>query len=141
MAAPQGSKKYYGPGRVVESSKKVEPYRAIVRLVASKAMTAVSGGAVRDCPVSVLLAFAFPRPKKHFRANGEIRADAPFFVTTTPDVDKLIRSTLDGLTGVVFLDDKQVVRVHARKHYTDGAGYVNVSVSTIEHPVLEDTLA
>lgn len=34
-----------------------------------------------------------------------------------PDLDKLIRATLDSLTGTVFEDDSQVVRVLAEKFY------------------------
>lgn len=131
VAAPQGSKKYFGPGRVVESSKYVEPYRAIVRVVSAGAMAAAGREIIRDVPVSVSLRFGFPRPKKHFRANGALRDDAPICVTTTPDVDKCIRSTLDGLTGTIFLDDKLVSRVEAEKIYTTGGGFVDVVVRTL----------
>jgi len=34
-----------------------------------------------------------------------------------PDLDKLVRLVLDGLTGVAFLDDAQVCRVEAQKRY------------------------
>jgi len=40
--------------------------------------------------------------------------------TTRPDIDKLIRAVLDGLTGVVFDDDAKVVCVHASKGFADG---------------------
>jgi len=44
------------------------------------------------------------------------------FKTTTPDVDKLVRAVLDGLTGQVYKDDCQVVGVLALKDYgTPGA--------------------
>jgi Holliday junction resolvase RusA-like endonuclease len=36
---------------------------------------------------------------------------------TTPDLDKLQRSTLDALTGVLFKDDSQVCRILAMKCY------------------------
>jgi Holliday junction resolvase RusA-like endonuclease len=34
-----------------------------------------------------------------------------------PDLDKLVRCVADALTGVLYLDDKQVVDLHARKCY------------------------
>ena len=37
--------------------------------------------------------------------------------TTAPDLDKLTRAVLDALTGVLYLDDKQVIELHARKQY------------------------
>ncbi len=34
-----------------------------------------------------------------------------------PDADKLVRAVTDSMTGIVFADDAQVVRVIAEKHY------------------------
>lgn len=34
-----------------------------------------------------------------------------------PDIDNLIKAVLDGLNGVAYTDDKQVVAVHAYKHF------------------------
>jgi Holliday junction resolvase RusA-like endonuclease len=36
---------------------------------------------------------------------------------TKPDTDKLIRSVLDALTGIVWTDDSQVVEILARKQF------------------------
>ena len=35
------------------------------------------------------------------------------------DLDKLVRSTLDGLTGVAYKDDCQIIRILASKRYAD----------------------
>ena len=42
--------------------------------------------------------------------------------TTKPDLDKLVRATLDALTGVLLRDDCLVVRVMAEKVYGDPPG-------------------
>ena len=34
-----------------------------------------------------------------------------------PDLDKLIRAVLDGLTGVAYVDDAQVTLISASKSY------------------------
>src|SRR5690606_194541 len=34
-----------------------------------------------------------------------------------PDIDNFVKAALDALNGVVFADDKQVVRVEAEKRY------------------------
>lgn len=38
-----------------------------------------------------------------------------------PDIDKLARAVLDALTGIVFRDDAQVVKLHCSKSYSDEA--------------------
>lgn len=39
-----------------------------------------------------------------------------------PDLDKMIRSVKDALTGIFYLDDSQVVEESASKHYGDSPG-------------------
>ncbi|MGB0911057.1 MAG: RusA family crossover junction endodeoxyribonuclease [Nitrospirales bacterium] len=41
-----------------------------------------------------------------------------------PDIDKLLRCVFDGLSGVIYADDKQVVDVCARKVYGKVPGVV-----------------
>lgn len=65
-------------------------------------------------PVEVLVVAWLPRPRSHYgtgRDVGRLRPSAPAFPTTTPDVDKLARVVLDGLTdGGLWRDDAQAVR-------------------------------
>jgi len=37
--------------------------------------------------------------------------------TTRPDLDNCAKAFLDGMSGVAWLDDKQVVDLHIEKHY------------------------
>lgn len=68
-----------------------------------------------DCAVRVELRFKMPRPKSRHKL---IRA-----VTVKPDIDKLVRAVLDGLTssdkvGTLLLrDDSRVVELYAEKYY------------------------
>ena len=110
--APQGSKRHVGGGRMVESSAKVKPWREAVRQEALK-----TGLAITDEPIYLHLLFRFYRPKGHHNSKGEIKASAPTTHITRPDIDKLCRSTLDGLTGVLFRDDSQVAFLVASKEY------------------------
>lgn len=73
-------------------------------------------------PVAVRLDFALSAPAKFVRT----------YPTTPPDLDKLVRSTLDALTGAVFEDDKQVVVLNATKLYTSGDLPVGVLVEVAE---------
>lgn len=69
--------------------------------------------------VEIEFVFRLPRPKSHFNSKGVRKASTPSFVTVKPDVDKLIRATLDALTGIAFTDDAQVTIVRAAKLYSE----------------------
>lgn len=60
----------------------------------------------------VEMRFFRPRPKGHFRSGKNahmLKADAPATPTNKPDVLKLARAIEDALTGVVWVDDAQIV--------------------------------
>lgn len=40
------------------------------------------------------------------------------YPTKKPDIDNIIKSVLDGLNGIAYADDKQVVSVSAEKHFS-----------------------
>jgi len=115
MPAPQGSKRHVGRGIMVESSTKVGPWREAVVAAATN-----QGHANRMMtgPVTVDVSFYFPRPKGHYRASGALKDTAPFTHSTKPDIDKVLRSTLDALVQAgVIADDSHVQAVEARKLY------------------------
>lgn len=58
------------------------------------------------------LLFVFNKPKT-------VKRDEPY---VRPDLDKLIRAVLDGLTGVAYEDDQQVIRITAQKAYGETEG-------------------
>jgi crossover junction endodeoxyribonuclease RusA len=68
--------------------------------------------------VEMELLFIFNKPKTVKRNEPYVR----------PDLDKLIRAVLDGLTGVAYEDDQQVVRITAQKAYGETEGvYVKIN--------------
>jgi crossover junction endodeoxyribonuclease RusA len=125
IPAPQGSKRYLGNGGMVESSKRVAPWRADVRQAADLALENIrfDNTDYWDVPLSVSLGFNFPRPGRHYRTGrnaDQLRDQAPHEHTGKPDLDKLVRAVLDALTGVVWADDAHVVDIHAVKGWADG---------------------
>ncbi|MFJ3283340.1 RusA family crossover junction endodeoxyribonuclease [Streptomyces halstedii] len=133
--APQGSKRYAGhrlnaaSGRVsavlVEQSKRVKPWRALVTAATQTAMTVAHvqqyGGypmerpSPLDGPLEADIVFTVLKP-----------ASAPKRRRTWPttrhsgDVDKLIRSTFDGIAdGGGVVDDSRIIRVTATKAFPD----------------------
>jgi Holliday junction resolvase RusA-like endonuclease len=77
-------------------------------------------------PVRVRLVFELRRPLRHYRGRERGRglaAPAIGAYPRTPDLDKLIRSTLDALVlGGMIGDDAQVIDLEARKEYSSGQG-------------------
>lgn len=114
--APQGSKRAFVVGnraRIVEDSKKSAPWRDSV---AAAAVEAMGGALPYDVAVEVVITFLFVRP-------ASVKPEKRPFPSVMPDVDKLARAVLDGLTaGGVVRDDARVVDLHARKRYADVAG-------------------
>lgn len=106
MPAPQGSKKFVGTtktgrGLLVESSKKVKPWRMDVKAAAEAIATAIGGPL--DGPLRVSMVFTLPKP-----------ASAPKTRRTwpdrKPDVSKLARSTEDAISDAgLWADDARVV--------------------------------
>lgn len=104
--APQGSKKFVGiakstgRGIMVESSKRVKPWRDDVK---GTALAVRNGAAPLDGPLVARMVFTLPKP-----------ASAPKRRRTwpdkKPDVSKLVRSTEDALSDAgVIRDDARIV--------------------------------
>lgn len=114
---PQGSKSFKGmrasktTGKstpvLVESSKKVAPWRADVEHAA-----VVAGISSLTGPLAVSMAFTLAPPKR--LPKGRTRP------TCYPDLSKLIRATEDALTGQAWIDDAQVVEYRSTAKYYPG---------------------
>lgn len=128
--APQGSKKLFN-GHMVEASKKVTPWR---EAIVSQAIRDNHNSLMIQSAVSVRITFMFERPAFHFTTKG-LRENAPTYVAKTPDLDKLCRSTLDGLTEAgVLRDDKFVVILHAQKVFWDDKSGALIEVEEVDVP-------
>jgi crossover junction endodeoxyribonuclease RusA len=114
-AEPQGSTKAFmvkGRPRITSANPKMKPYRQEVGQTALFARAALGIHGVwagRHVPVSVRYDFYFAKPKSV--PKGRISP------AVKPDIDKLVRSTTDALTGILYADDGQIIKVTALKHY------------------------
>ena len=80
----------------------------------------------RGVPLKVRLIFYMPRPVSHFVSNvrTSTRLKEQFVGCEhlgKPDLDNLAKFVLDGLEGLAYEDDKQVIKITCRKTY-DGEG-------------------
>jgi Holliday junction resolvase RusA-like endonuclease len=110
--APQGSKKFVGMaggrGVMVESSKKVRPWRQDVKAAAELVM---AGRPPLDGPLVAVMTFTLPKPTS---APKRIRT----WPCRKPDASKLARSTEDALTDAgVWTDDARVVDLLVLKRF------------------------
>lgn len=115
IPAAQGSKRHVGGGRMIESSRQVQPWRAAIAACAPKVEPFT--GVVR-----VELVFSFPRPKSHYGTGKNLhllKGAAPaMYHAQRPDADKLGRAALDGITqSGMWLDDCQVARLTLVKRW------------------------
>jgi Holliday junction resolvase RusA-like endonuclease len=122
VPAPQGSKRHVGNGVMVESSKRVKPWRQDVQAAAEEALLgSVPYLTLWDGPVAVEITFRFARPKGHYRTGRNahiLREAAPQHPNVRPDIDKTTRAVLDALkTAGALKDDAQVTDLHAVKRY------------------------
>lgn len=117
---PQGSKRLGRGGRHIidDNAAALRVWRSIVALRVRRFPT------MPDGPLFVSAVFVLRRPVAHYgtgRNAGVVKASAPRFVSTRPDVDKLCRALLDGLTdGGLLPDDARVAGLSAEKRYVDG---------------------
>lgn len=121
LPAPQGSHTRNAAGAVYDSNKNVKSYRAEVT---AATLAARNGAPTLEGPVALTVTFTLPRPVGHHgsgRNAGQLRQRAPAHPGVKPDLDKLLRATLDGLTdGGAFLDDSRIVAITAVKAYPGG---------------------
>ncbi len=119
--APAGSRNYYGKGRSAPASKYQKPWQEAVAIAAILAKPDVP----LEGPIHLVVHFVISRPKSHYLKSYGLKKSAP---TIPPiDFDKLIRSTADALTGPIYKDDKQIVKIEAEKCYSSlvtGAGAI-----------------
>ncbi len=113
---PQGSSravsvKGYARPFITSANKKLKPWRQeIANTAAAVAVQLGIQPIAKEIPIAMSLNFYFEKPPSVSKRRVH--------PTVKPDVDKLIRGILDSLTGIIYVDDSQVVRFdEIQKHY------------------------
>jgi len=116
---PQGSMKVINGYIIHTQGSALAAWRSAIALGARQA-----GALPREGAISIEMSFVMPKPRTVTRSHP----------TVAPDLDKLIRAVLDGLTAIAYRDDGQVISITARKDYGERIG-VDISLWT-SHPTL-----
>lgn len=115
----QGSMSVFN-GRIVhQKTRQLNAWRNAIGSACSDVMAEQIEGAVE-----VEAVFSLKPPISGRRALPHVR----------PDIDKLARAVLDGLTGTAFADDGQVVRLVCTKRY--GSPGASIRIARVTDPLL-----
>ena len=69
--------------------------------------------------LEMTIIFSMPRPKSHYKKNGDLKPDAPDFHTNKPGLDNMVKFVKGALNKVFYIDDSQISRLVAVKYYTN----------------------
>lgn len=109
---PKGSMRAFAVGKraiITNNNPNTKDWQNLVAVMAQK--NKPKNGLLEDA-VRVQLDFYFCRPKSVSEKKR------PFHIVK-PDLDKLQRAILDGLKGIVYKDDCQIINISASKNYCD----------------------
>lgn len=101
---------------VMHEGKRTKAWEALVRDAARDVVGDVPAPPFREVPLLVTLTFRLARPGGHWGRKG-LKPSAPLYPSKKPDIDKLVRATLDPLIGTVFDDDSRIVELRVRKRF------------------------
>jgi Holliday junction resolvase RusA-like endonuclease len=129
--APQGSKKYVGQRTtaagnkiplIIEASPGLPAWRKAVSDAVKQAMIDSGDSSKFEGAVKLEAVFYLTRKKSVTRP----------YPTVPPDLDKVLRSLMDGITAKgegIWGDDAQVVKIEVSKKYATGEAGVAVTIS------------
>jgi len=125
VPVPQGSMRAFvvgGKARLTHNKgRELNDWRSTVQFTAQRHVEREDWDMTKGDWIELGVHFRIPRPasvsaRKRPRPN------------VSPDIDKLLRAVLDSLTGVVYLDDSQVVSVHVSKEYANEAQFIGAVI-------------
>ena len=104
--------------------KKTADYEDEIRLMAKAAMGITEP---LETPIAAYIYISMPVPQSYSKKRSKDCLDGFERPTKKPDLDNAIKSVLDGMNGIVYKDDSQIVSLHATKRY-DTIASVHVCV-------------
>ncbi len=99
----------------VYTDKQTLDYEALIKFFAAEAMGSTDP---LETPVSVFLYIRHAVPQSYSKKRTEACLSGLEQPCKKPDIDNIAKTYLDGMNGVVFYDDTQVVDLHVKKVYS-----------------------
>ncbi len=80
--------------------------------------------------VAAYLHIGIPIPPSYSKTRQKACIEGLERPIKKPDIDNIVKAVLDGINGIVYLDDKQVVDLHLTKVYSTKEG-IDIMVKEI----------
>jgi Holliday junction resolvase RusA-like endonuclease len=103
---------------------KTKSYEDEVRLLATKAK---GSGSTLEGSVSVFIYISFSVPQSYTKRKREACLSGETKHTKKPDLDNVAKAIIDGMNGIIFKDDSQIINLHVTKVYAE-VGKVEVLI-------------
>lgn len=118
----------FGGHTTLRTPQKTAAYEGLVAHAchqAMKGMPPLTGPLKLDIDMRLAIPASWSKKKQEMARAGVVRP------TKKPDIDNVVKGICDGMNGVAFVDDSQIVTLTARKTYGDTPG-VQVLVQILE---------
>lgn len=127
---PQGSSRAFvvnGHAVITSANRNLSTWRRLVSDVAQRYAPKTPW----EGPIRLVLRFGLHKPAgvREWRGRGRKRHRVRVYATKQPDLDKAVRAVADSLSGIVYVDDRQIVQIRASKGY--GVPGVRVEVGRV----------
>ncbi|SOY56827.1 RusA family crossover junction endodeoxyribonuclease [Cupriavidus taiwanensis] len=103
----------------LRTPEKTANYESLVKLACSQAMAGdgpLTEPLAIDLQVNVQIPASWPKKRQQAAEMGDIGA------TKKPDLDNIVKALCDGMNGIAYADDAQIVTLSARKVYSTTPG-------------------
>ncbi|SEB72881.1 Holliday junction resolvase RusA (prophage-encoded endonuclease) [Pseudomonas saponiphila] len=108
--------------------KKTANYETLISMAAQQAMAGrelITGPVLVELKIAVGIAASWSKKKTAQALAGDVKP------TKKPDIDNVLKAVCDGINGIVFRDDVQVVNVSMSKRFAEVPG-VRVRIVPLE---------
>jgi len=121
VPVPKGRARYVRRGNHI-STYTPEKTRTYETLIKDAARQAMGVSEPLETPVSLYLYIRVPIPASATKKRLQAIADGSEKPTKKPDASNVLKSVEDGMNGVVYKDDSQIVNIHVTKVYSSEPG-------------------
>jgi Holliday junction resolvase RusA-like endonuclease len=118
---PKGRARYVRRGNHI-STYTPEKTRTYETLIRDTAIEAMGSSEPLETPVNLYLYIRVPIPKSYSKKKVEDCLNGLDKPIRKPDASNILKSVEDGMNGIVYKDDSQIVNLHVTKVYSSLAG-------------------
>ena len=121
VPVPQGRPRFARRGKFTQTydPPKSKKFKGELAELAREQLTEHQFYAGNHVPIEVHLRFYIPLLKSFNKTKCDMALNGCLRPPTRPDIDNYLKGTLDGLNGIFWEDDGQIVEIQAGKYYSD----------------------